>query len=170
MKMNFKHLLLAFGISASVAVGLQAEESGLLPLEEARLRVFDTLYQNDLKTLVQKRNFLKKNFKTTNEYDIYTFPNQKLESAYKAYADANLNNGIGTNILHKDLPKTNKAFKVDSTKENPLGYVLMYIWNGNSKLTITATRLDGENLCAKEVLEFEQKANATTLKSSFEQY
>lgn len=166
---DIKSVICRFVIMVSITIYCYADTE-LAPIEAARLRVFETLYKEQLSSAAQKKNFLKQHFKTTGEYDIYTFPHQSIENAYHAYVNANIKNSSVDNVWHKELPKTNKAFKANSTKDNPFGYILMYIWHGDKKLHVTNTRLRGENLCAKEVLEFEEKQNATILQSSFEQY
>lgn len=165
-----KNHLAIWGLVFGITLNCQAADTQLAPIEKARLRVFETLYQKDLTSLKQQQNFLRKNFRSVNGHDIYTFPNQTIDNAYKAYVNANLDNGLFENVLHKELPKTNKAFKGSFQKNNSLDYVLMYVWHGNTNLSVTTTGLDGENLCSKEVLEFSQKQNTTTLTTSFEQY
>lgn len=141
----------------------------LVPVEANRMRVFEILYPKQLQTLEQKRNFVKKHYKNSEHYEIFTFPNQTIDSVYKAYITAYLKDSFGASILHTELPKTNKAFRADSNNER-MGYVLMYVWEGDKKLSITNTRIEEDNLCGKEILDFEEQGNKTILKSNFEQY
>ena len=147
----------------------EAANDNLVPVEANRMRVFEILYPKQLQTLEQKRNFVKKHYKNSEHYETFTFPNQTIDSVYKAYVTAYPKDSFGASILHSDLPKTNKAFKADSNNDR-MGYVLMYIWEGDKKLSITNTRIEDDNLCGKEILEFEEKGNQTILKSNFEQY
>ncbi len=157
-----------------VGVGFQchADVVGpkLAPIENNRLRIFEVLYPKDLSNMDQKKKFLKMNFKATEHYDLYTFPKKNIEEVYNAYVWAYPKDSFGASVLHKELPKTSKAFKAGRDDERP-GYVLMYVWNDSKHLTITKSTIhDDDNLCGREILEFEEKGNATTLKSFFEQY
>lgn len=140
-------------------------------LEEARLRVFESLYKAELNSVEKKRAFLEKNFESASEHDIYTFPNATIEQAYNAYAKANLNAKNGFSLPQRALPSENKAYKVEPTK-NAAGYVVSYIWGNNKKkLTINSVQImQKDSICAKEVLEFEQFAKSVVLKSNYEQY
>lgn len=163
---------IVFGLTLSNSVMWQcyADTSDkLVPVEATRMRVFEILYPQQLQTLEQKRNFLKKHYRSNEHYEKFTFPNQTIESVYRAYVEAYPKDNFGTSILHDELPKTNKAFKADSDNSR-MGYVLMYIWEGNKKLSITNTRIKDDNLCGKETLEFEEQDRQTVLKSNFEQY
>ncbi len=164
-----KRLFIVLSICFSVSFQCYANGQKLAPLENNRLRIFEILYPQNLTNIDQKKKFLKSNFKSTEHYDIYTFPNKNIEKVYIAYVKAYPKDSFGSSVLHKELPKTNKAFKAEQDGKT-LGYVLMYIWNGDKHLVITNTTIDDDNLCGRDVLEFEQKGNNTTLKSSFEQY
>lgn len=167
----FKKIACGFSLCCVLAVSSFAESGGnkLTTLEATRTKVFEILYPQQLKTLEQKRSFLKKHYKSGEEYETFIFPNQTIESVYNAYITAHPKDSFGSSILHKELPKMNKAYRADSN-EDRMGYVLMYIWSGDRKLSITNTRIEDDNLCGKELLEFEEQKGQTILKSSFEQY
>lgn len=155
-------LVLLFSLSVLVA----SDGYIFQPIEKARLRVFESLYAKDMDNIAKQQKFLKENFTQSSEHDIYTFPNASIKDAYKGYADAS-----SDELLHRDLPSTNKAYKVDATKENHISSLVTYVWSKDSKkLVVTSLKLDGEELCSKEVLDFEQKSKATILKVNFEQY
>lgn len=147
----------------------ETSSNNVVPAEANIMRVFEILYPKQLQTIDQKRSFIKKHYKNSEHYETFTFPNQNIENVYKAYIAAYPKDSFGASILHTELPKTNKAFKADSNDER-IGYVLMYVWEGNKKLSITNMRIKGDNLCGKEILEFDEKGNKTILKSNFEQY
>lgn len=167
----FKKIVCGLILLNGIAWHCHAEtfNNKLVPIEATRMRVFEILYPQQLQTLEQKRVFVKKHYKNNENYETFIFPNQTIENVYKAYVAAYPKNSFGANILHIDLPKTNKAFRADSNDER-MGYVLMYIWDGNKKLSITNTRIDNDDLCGKELLEFIEQDKQTILKSSFEQY
>lgn len=147
----------------------ESSDNRLMTVEATRMKVFEILYPQQLKTLEQKRIFVKKHYKYNNGYETFIFPNQTIDSVYNAYVAAYPKDNFGVNVLHKDLPKINKAFRADSNSERT-GYVLMYIWSGDKKLSITNTRIEDDNLCGKELLELEEKKGQTILKTNFEQY
>ncbi|TLD82476.1 hypothetical protein [Helicobacter trogontum] len=167
----FKKIVCALGLCCGTIFQCFAESSNnnLMPLEATRIKLFEILYPQQLTTLEQKKAFVKKYYKSSEEHETFIFPNQTLENVYNAYVRAYPTNAFGVSILHKELPRTNKAFRADSNDER-MGYVLMYVWDGDKKLTITNTRIEDDNLCGKELLEFEEQKGQTILKSNFEQY
>lgn len=163
--------LVGLAIFFGIFSGILRSEDAFSALEEARLRVFESLYKAELNSVEKKRAFLEKNFESATEHDIYTFPNATIAQAYEAYSKANLNAKSGFSLPQRALPSENKAFKVEPTKSEP-GYVISYIWGNNKKkLVITSTQIvQKDSICAKEVLEFEQFAKSVVLKSNYEQY
>lgn len=138
----------------------------LPPIEEARIKIFEHLYKNELNTLDKKKSFLKNNFQSTQEHDIYTFPNADIEDAYNAYANASKDE-----LLKRELPKTNKAYKIEADKKNPISKVIAYEWNKNSsKLLVTNIQMQEDELCSKEILEFNKLGKETILKVNYEKY
>ncbi len=166
-----KKIACSLGLCCGIMWQCYAESANkqLMPIEATRLRIFEILYPNNLQTLEQKRAFVKKYYKSGEHYETFIFPNQTIENVYKAYVATHPKDSFGASILHKELPKTNKAFKADSDHDR-MGYVLMYVWEGDKKLSITNTRIEDDNLCGKELLEFEEQGKQTILKSNFEQY
>ncbi|RDU71253.1 hypothetical protein CQA66_06840 [Helicobacter aurati] len=150
-----------------------AKEKDSLPIyQELKLKLYQELYPQgtyDMLDQEQKQTFIQSLISSNNGIDTYVFPDRSIEEVYRAYNNVHTSDNFGQSVLHKELPKTNKAFRKDSTKDT-LGYVLMYIWKNQNSLNITNVRLQGEKLCGKETLDFEQNNKETTLKVGFEQY
>ncbi|STQ86782.1 hypothetical protein LS73_006990 [Helicobacter muridarum] len=167
MRLKCLGLILFFAISYAL------DQDDSLPVhQELKIKLYEMLYQDKMGNLEnpkEKQDFIRPFIQSHDGEEIYRFPNKNIDDVYRAYNFIHEHDNFGPSILHKELPKTNKAFRKDSTSNIP-GYVLIYTWKGDNYLEITNVRLQGDELCGKEILEFRSDDKQTTLTTSLEQY